>query len=146
VNEQEFVESIDCRFPYEDTAAAEGLVDQACSISSNAAFMVAHELARIPAGTRIPQATLLELVGYLDSRLEHPLKDAVFPVVRAMVCGERISDADAVELMDRIKLYAGQRNALAIVYFAAEKGGDVVESACESILEAWRRHGDRGPS
>lgn len=137
MREREFIESIDACFPYGDTRRAIALIDEACAISANAAFMVTHELARVPRSKRVSADTLRELLAYLDTRLKHPLKDTVFPVVRTMIRGGRIPDEEVLALMDNIRAYPDQYNALSIVYFAAENGGDVVDSAYESITQAW---------
>jgi hypothetical protein len=64
--EDEFIAAIDCRFPYDDVALAQSLIDEACSISGNAAFMVAHELARPPMSCAAADSRRLELLDYLD--------------------------------------------------------------------------------
>jgi hypothetical protein len=137
MDEIEFIESIDACFPYDDTRSARVLIEQACAVSANAAFMVAHELARVPGSKRVSPDTLRELLVHLDAHLKHPLKDIVFRVVRTMIRGGRVSDAEVLALMDNIRAYPGQHNALSIVYFAAENGGDTVDSAFESITRAW---------
>ncbi len=48
MNESEFITHIDCHFPYQDRQEASRLIDLACQLSPDAAFMVAHELARPP--------------------------------------------------------------------------------------------------
>ena len=137
MTEKEFIESIDCCFPYDDLPRAIRLIDLACTISANAAFMVALELARVPRSKHVPQATLRELLAHLDQRLQHPLKDTVFPVARTMIQGQRIPDADVVALMERFRAYPGQYSALAVIYFAAELASEAVDSAWEATVEAW---------
>ncbi|MEO8754096.1 MAG: cation transporter dimerization domain-containing protein [Casimicrobiaceae bacterium] len=43
--EDQFIAAIDCCFPYADDLLAGSLIDEACALSANAAFMVAHEMA-----------------------------------------------------------------------------------------------------
>jgi hypothetical protein len=137
ITEKEFIDSIDCRFPYKDASSALALIEQGCAISGNAAFGVVYELARVPKSKHASQKVLLALLDHLDRRLQHPLKDMVFPVVRSIIRKHRIPDAEAVRLMENIRNNPGEYNALAIVYFAAEDCGEAVETAYQDIQKAW---------
>ena len=137
-NEADFIEAIDCRFPYGDAALAESLIDEACSISGNAAFMVAHELARRPESSSASDAVCMALLDRLDERLTHPLKDSVLAVARRMVRREPVRFDECKALLSRIAAYPGEFNALAIVCFSCEDA-EAVDHICDAIVEGWRR-------
>ena len=136
--EAEFIEAIDCRFPYGDASLAASLIDEACAISSNAAFMVAHELSRRPQSSSAADAVCLTLLDRLDERLIPPLKDSVLAVARRMVRRDSVRFDECKVLMDRIAAYPGEFNALAIVYFSCEDA-EAVDHIYDAIVETWRR-------
>lgn len=138
--EAEFIEAIDCRFPYGDPALAAWLIDEACANSSNAAFMVAHELSRRPRSSSAADAVCLTLLDRLCERRIHPLKDSVLAVARRMVRRDPVRFDECRVLMDRIAAYPGEFNALAIVYFSCEDAeAEAVDHICDAIVEGWRR-------
>lgn len=137
--EEEFLQAIDCRFPYGDTGAAHSLIDEACAISSNAAFMVAHELARPPLSAHVDSATRRMLLDRLGERMTHPLKGPVLDVARRMVRGDSLTAADCCELMARVAAYPGEFNALAVVYCACAPDSTGADPSYERIVAEWRR-------
>lgn len=139
-SEEEFIRAIDCCFPYNDADRATALVDEACEISPNAVFMVVHELARVPRGQNVDDATRFTLLDRLEARFDHPLKLPVFQVARRMMRDEYLSTDDCLELMRTIAVYRHQSNALLIVYFSCEESGmDAANDLCDEIDEQWRR-------
>ena len=55
MNEEEFLNSIDCRFPYEDKGKWRALILQGKNISDNASFGVLEEIARKPHGNQVSE-------------------------------------------------------------------------------------------
>lgn len=139
-SEAEFVAAIDCRFPYHDGELAQALIVEACSLSSNAAFLVAHELARRPRYCEVADAACLALLDRLDERLTHPLKGIVLDVARRMVRGELLPAVECLAVMEQVAAHPGEWSALGIVYFACEEVGmATVERAYGEIVAAWRQ-------
>jgi len=146
-SEAEFVAAIDCRFPYDDADRAHARIDEACSISSNAAFMVAHELARRPRGCRATDATVNALLDRLDARFDHPLKRDVLRVARVMIRAETVRAGECHALMREIAAHPGQHGALAIACFACdEAGAPTAERLHDEIVAGWRAANDRRDS
>jgi hypothetical protein len=137
---EDFTAAIDCRSPYNDHAAAAALIDEACTISTEAVFMVVHELARLPRSVQTTAANRLALLDRLAAKLEHPLKVAVFDVARRMIRGEELRTAGCPALMRRIEAYPGEGwTALNVVYSACEEAGfDAVDVEYQRILAAFR--------
>lgn len=139
-SEEEFVGAIDCAFPYGNRASALALIEEACSISSNAAFMVVHELARRPGSSRASDSTCLALLDRVDARFSHPVKDLVLEVARRMVRREPVPFEECRAIMQEIAVHPGQFNALAVVYFSCEAAGmEAVDAIYENILAEWER-------
>ena len=138
--EAEFIDAVDCRFPYQQEAQAHRLIEEACAISPNAAFMIVHELARRPQGSTADDSTCLALLERLGDRFEHPLRDAVLGVARRMIRGDQLQVHDCVELMRAVSRHRGQFNALAVVYFSCEDSGmKTVDQLHGDIVGNWRR-------
>jgi len=135
--ETEFIDSIDCRFPYMDTKAAFTLIERACLISPNAAFTIIHELARPPRGVSVPAAQLRQLLSRLELSFDHPLKDVVVQLARAMIDGQLISESQALDVMQQISPFRNEFAALAIAYFALGDHSDAIEKLYNETVERW---------
>lgn len=138
MEEREFIESIDCRFPYSDRESALRLIKAACSISSNAAFAVAQELARPPRSIAVGRDVLHGLLGELEMQFEHPLKSVIFPIARRMIDGEEISVPESLAAMRQVEPFAHQVNALAIPYHACDDLEGEADRAWEEIVVSWK--------
>ena len=73
MNEEEFLKSIDCRFPYENENQWRALIHQGKEISENASFGVLEEISRKPFGNKISEKEQLKMVGAWEIENEHPL-------------------------------------------------------------------------
>ncbi|MEI8256494.1 MAG: hypothetical protein WCJ30_12540 [Deltaproteobacteria bacterium] len=138
MTESGFISRVDCAFPYEDEAAAHGLIVEACGISTNACFMVAEELSRPPRSVRAPVETRLRLLAVLRQGFEHPLRDRVLAVAEAQIRGGCVGLADALALLREIAAHRHQHCALNIVYFACDEDvDDVLDAECTRIRDGW---------
>lgn len=74
--EIQFLDKIDCNFPYHDRQEGVRLIEQAATLSTNALFSVIEELCRIPESERLTVSTetLLDLLTLAASKINHPLK------------------------------------------------------------------------
>lgn len=139
-SEEEFLGAIDGAFPYGDRARAHALIEEACSISSNAAFMVAHELARLPKDVVVEDQWRLGLLERLRERLEHPLKAPILDVAARMVRGDALAFGECRALMGRIADFPGEFNALAVVCCACEDDdAEAADGIYDDVVAGWRR-------
>lgn len=138
MTEAEFSSLIECRFPYRSREESIRLIELACSISTNAAFMVADELARPPRSLRVSKRRREALLGELDSRFEHALKQSVFPIVRRRIAGAELTIPEAVAAIRRIGSHPGQYAALVIAYMSADDVTGEVDEAYQEVLASWR--------
>jgi hypothetical protein len=146
-SEGEFIRAIDCRFPYDDSAAAAALIDEACAISANAAYMVVEELARRPRSARASDSTCLTLLDQVDARFSHPMKDIVLSVARRMVRHEVVPFEECRLIMQEIAAYPGQFHALAVVSCSCEEAGmDAADDLYERICAEWMRSNKAAPA
>ena len=138
--EAEFIEAIDCRFPYDDEQLASALIDEACAISANAAYMVVHELARRPVGNEATDARCLQLLDLVDARFVHPAKERVLGVARRMVRRERVRFDECAAILRDVGRHRDQFNALAIVCIAGEEGQmEAIQRLHDDIVADWMR-------
>ncbi len=136
MNEQEFIESIDFNFPYEDERKSVSLIELAREISSNAAFMVLHEIVRAP--QEISSEAREALYKRWLNEFSHALLPAVCEAAEAMLSGKELSVGRALELMGRLANENGQYNALSIIYFSCDDQEGKVDSLYSQIVEQWQ--------
>ncbi len=145
MNEEEFISSIDCCFPYGDREAAVQAIHMACSISPSAAFTVAYELARVPRSASVSKDILLDLLFELKNHFSHPLKDVVLGITDKIIVGERLPLATVLQAMYEIAHYPGEWQALNIAACALQdypeqiegEHMDQVDELYQSITTAW---------
>jgi hypothetical protein len=142
MNESEFIYLIDCNFPYHDRQEASHLIDLACQISLNAAFMVAHELARPPKNKldKLNEMVLLDMLSELEGIFEHPIKQMVFSICRKMIRGQQVTGAEAITALDHLKDYPGQYNAVNIACFCCDEEMQMeqVEQHYQALIQSWK--------
>lgn len=139
MTEIEFIEEIDCRFPYRRPTAWRRLSAQAARISSNAAFMVIHEACRPPRSTELGAAEAKAIVRHLRHRFRHSLWRVVEPAVHAHISGQELRPSTAARLMRKVAAHPNQYNALALCYFSADDRGGVLDRIYNQVVSAWRR-------
>lgn len=143
MTEREFIESIDCCFPYSDGEAAPRLIEVACAMSANAAFMVVYELACPPRHERVTRDVLQALLAQVEARLNHPLKAVVLPIARTRIDGNEITVGDAVVAMRKIAAYVDQYNALAIACMSCDDRDGEAERVYEEVVRSWKASSGR---
>jgi hypothetical protein len=136
--EVEFIQKIDCRFPYDEIGLAEALVDEGCQISANSAFMIVHELARRPRSCQTTDGRCLELLDRVDRQFHHPLKDLVVPLARRMIHKAPIAIWEAVEAMEVVGRFTGQMNALSVAYCSPTDHSDELDMIYDKIVATWK--------
>lgn len=138
MTEVEFINQIDCRFPYTDEAVAFALVDQAARISVNACFMIGEELCRPPISVNAPAEMRLAILLRLRSAFQHPLRDRVLDAAEAAIRGQVVNSRDALAILQEAGQYRGQYCALNIVCACCgSTGEDEIQSEYESIVQRW---------
>lgn len=138
MNEVEFIEAIDCRFPYGDHAKACELIGLGKRISPNASFMVLHEICRPPRGAKVSTLVLLELAASWESTFEHPLVSIVLPIAKSMIQGKPVSVGVAMAAMREVAFYKDQYNALAITYLACDDEKGEADALHKEVTHAWQ--------
>ena len=137
MDEAEFVNSIDCNFPYNDRSMAVAMIDQGNKISDNAMFAVLDELCRPGHSAKVTNNTLLELIDIWNDRAEHPLAEFIVPAARLMVKNTRWSVAKGITLLEQIAPFAGLYAALSIASESADDVDGILDAKGEKIRSDW---------
>ena len=137
MSEIEFIESIACKFPYQDAVLALRLAETACSISPNAAFAVLDEISRPPFGETADAAVFSSVVAYCESQILHPLASPVISIVRKLGLREPVSVSEAIFVLRQIERFPGQYAALSIVYFASDDVAGLADNEYNRIRALW---------
>ena len=137
MTEAEFIQQIDCCFPYKAPLKWKRLVTQAARMSPDAAFMVVHELCRPPRSVSVTYAAREIILEHLGKRFHHPLLSALRPLILTFMRGERVSVSTAAAAMRRVARYRSQHNMLAICYFSCNDRNGCLDGLYESIVVKW---------
>jgi hypothetical protein len=142
MNEETFISSIDCRFPYEDESQWRELILQGKTISDNATFMVLHEIARKPYGNPVSEKQQLEMVDSWEAEnKQHPLAEYVIEAAKAIIVDKPLPIATLLDYMNKVQDYRNQLCALNILCFACDEPDfEVVEEKYWAIVESWKEH------
>jgi hypothetical protein len=136
MTEQEFIESIDFSFPYEDKEKAIDLIAQGRAISANASFMVLHEIVRAP--SEVALETKERLYNYWCNGFSHELLEPVKEAASALLASNVISVYRAIELMREIEKHTDQYCALSIVYFSCDDTEGQADQKYNQVIEQWQ--------
>lgn len=85
MNEAEFIDSIDCAFPYHDEEKWRALITQGRAISANASFTVLFEVCRKPISVRISRQKRLAMVDAWSKENDHPLSPVMIEMAKTLV-------------------------------------------------------------
>lgn len=137
--EEEFIKAVDCRFPYEDPRQASELIKLGSAISTNAAFMVLHEICRRPRSNHVATSRVNDLLAEWTEAVHHPLVLEVLPVATAVIQNRELSTVEAIRVMKKIAPHPNQFSALSIIYFACDDIAGEVETEYQAIVDAWAK-------
>lgn len=143
-NENEFLYSIDCQFPYDDPARALALADQAVGISANAAFAVLYEVCFVPDDVDADLTTRCDVLARITKLLRHPLGKVILPLAADLLEGKRAPVPRQIETMRRVSSFPGQYSALQIALFAGEPEetrDEELDRVYDEIVDAWQERG-----
>ncbi|RZT97627.1 hypothetical protein [Rivibacter subsaxonicus] len=137
MTEIEFIESIDCNFPYRDESQWRKLIEQGALISPNAAFAVLHEICRPPRGESIDQASLSAMLTFWANSFRHPVVATLLPIAEAMLRKQPVPVARALQAMRSVAPYRDQHCALAVPYLACDDADGEADALRQEVLRSW---------
>lgn len=141
VREIPFESKIDAAFPYEDPPAASALIKHASAISLNAVFCVLDEISRCPDSKMVSIDRQIELLNEWSGAFDHPLKAPLTRCATALITGSKLNWSEAVEIMEKVAAFEGQRAALSVAYFSGDSESDEGDAALNAthqrITDVW---------
>lgn len=137
MTEQEFADSIDCKFPYRDEAAWKRAMETASAISANACFIALEEVCRVPKGRRVSKRDRRRMLEYWQARCDHPLKEIVLPFAIALIEDRTIPLPEAFEGIRAAAQYPGQYAAMNIVYFSCDDEDGEADALYKAVVARW---------
>jgi len=137
MTEEEFIASIDCRFPYDTPREWRRLIAVARNISPNAVFMIIHELCRPPRSSSVSATTRLRIYRCVQQRFRHPFLTRLDLLFSTAISGEMVSVGTAGAAMRQAARYRNQYNALAICYFSCNDQFGRTEALYDAITAGW---------
>lgn len=138
MNEAEFLNAIDCRFPYHDEAQGWTIIQQGHAISDNAAFGVLHEIARKPATSTVSAQAQLALLAAWGQANTHPLKLQIMEAAAALITNKPLSIERVLEVMRQVRPYRNQYAAIGIAYFACDDVAGRADELWQEIIDSWQ--------
>jgi hypothetical protein len=140
-NEEEFLNSIDCCFPYENESQWRALILQGRDISENASFGVLEEISRKPFGSQVSEKEQLAMVGVWEEENKHPLVQPVIEAAKAIITNDLLSVERVLKLLDQVQSYRNQYCAVNIIYFACDDVEDLADEKWQRIVNSWKEQG-----
>lgn len=140
-NEIQFLDKIDCNFPYLDRQESLRLIEQASTLSTNALFSIIEELCRIPKSERpnVSIETLLYLLTLTANKVKHPIKGIIIETAGKMIRREELTVDDVILKMQTVQNYPGQFAALSILYFSCDDIDEKLEPIWDNIINEWNK-------
>jgi len=138
MKETDFIGRIDCDFPYDHPLKWRRLSAAAPRISPNAAFMVLHEVCRVPRSVQMDRPRAERIIGHLLRRFRHPAVKVIAPAIRSYISENTLRPRAAASLMRKLSIYDGEYNALAICYLSAYDSSGMLDRTYEQIVGRWR--------
>ncbi len=137
MNEEEFINSIDCCFPYENESQWRALILQGKAISENASFGVLHEIARKPFGNPVSKKLQLDMVDAWKAENGHPLAKSVVEAAKAIITDNPLPVEKILELLRQVQAYRNQYCALAIISLACDDVKGLTDQKWQEIVDSW---------
>jgi hypothetical protein len=138
LNEEEFIQSIDCCFPYSDEVKWKALVVAGAEISPNSAFMVLQEICRPPKSSKATPNHLKKIAEYWFEHFEHPLAARLYEIALHKINGHELSVSQVLAHFEEIRKFPNQYNALGIAYFACDDPEQEIEEPYNEIIRSWQ--------
>ncbi|MEY3240003.1 MAG: hypothetical protein RIR11_1441 [Bacteroidota bacterium] len=140
--EIQFIDKIDCKFPYHDRQESLQLIEQAAALSPNALYSIIEELCRIPHSKRssVATETLVDLLAITANQLNHPLKELIVDTADKMIRSQELTVEDVILKMQIVQKYPGQFAALSILYFSCDDKDGKMEPIWKNIISEWNYH------
>ena len=136
MTETEFIQMIDCNFPYEDKLRCRELITLGHKISSNSSFMVLSEICRKPGNSKVTEQEQMELLIIWQTSSIHPLKNLITEAGKAVIFGEDIGNAEYEKMITEITPYKDEYCALGLLSCSC-RDFEYADKLYENVKKEW---------
>ena len=138
--EKDFLELIDCNFPYNETEKWLKLIDVSLSISNNCVFNIIYELINIPYGLKriTLKKNIAMYLDYIDKNFSHELKETILTLAKEVLKWKKVEISDILKRMDVVKKYNWENWALNILYMSWNDKDWKLEKKYNWIIKYWK--------
>lgn len=138
MTEKDFLDKIDCNFPYNNINKWIELVKVALSIWDNCVFWIIHELVRPPKSVKINKKKSLKILEYIDNNFSHDLKKDFILLSIQIINNNTIDEWFILNLMNKVKKYNCLSIPLNVLYFSIVDSKWNIENKYNEIIDYWR--------
>ena len=136
MNETDFIDQLDCNFPYHKLDEASDWISKAGDVSQNATYFVLHEILRAPPHIeRDIKEVLLQM--WQTEYDQDPLYRLIERALPAYRLGQPLAENIVLTRIDQLKDQPGQLYALTLLVFAAESISEPIQARYQQILDSW---------
>lgn len=133
---QDFLDKIDCKFPYEDYESGIKVIDEAVSISNYCLYAVIYEIVNVPRNKKIGNDTLLWYINYIEKSYDNDLNIDIITISKKIINNE-IYEKDILLYMNSIKQYIGLYIILNLLFFSIDDSTWNISEKFYEISEYW---------
>lgn len=140
--EQTFLDSFDCKFPYDDFSRWKSIIKQAFLTNDNAVFAVLYELVVLPARVHVDKKRLKDYILYItETNTMFTKKYSEFLLLcMNLIHGNMISESQWLRLMNRSKKFYNAYALLGIICSAVDDPTDMLDEKYKELITYWQHH------
>lgn len=141
MNEQDFLNSIDCNFPYDDIEMWKNIIDTAISISNNCIFGIIYEFFNIPKNLqwKVKKKNIIFLLDYINKNITHHAIKNIINLWTNILNWNNISNMEVLDSMEKLKDDKWLYWALSILYFFWNDNNWEIENKYNEIINYWEK-------
>lgn len=137
--EKDFIDIIDCNFPYNDLEKSIELYKLASSISDNAVFILLEESVRIPKNLMltVDKWKIKKFLIYVLENYKHKLLKDIIDVSLNVIDDIKNNESYILSLMNELKEFEWLYWALNILYFSINDISWLIDIKYNEVIEKW---------
>ncbi len=141
MNEQDFLNSIDCNFPYDDIEKWKFIIDTAINISDNCIFWIIYELFNIPKSLqwKIEKKKVIFLLDYINKNITHYSIQNIIYLWTKILNWSNISNIEILESMENLKNDKWLYWALSVLYLFWNDNNWEIENKYDEVINYWKQ-------
>lgn len=139
MTEKDFLDIIDCKFPYNNLEKWKDLIDAGLKISDTCIYWIIHELVRVPKSlkNKVKKSNLLYFIDYINNTFSWTLKTEIIDFSYKLINSQFIDKVEILVLMEKVKTSMQDSIFLNILYFSIDDIDGNIEKKYNEIIDYW---------